>query len=124
MCFWFLIFSEIHPENAQEENFSYSCQLLHGFEILTPLEIILPVLGLLIQTQKAVSFPSIFSSPELKAQMSFSDRSLYGVCRRRRHCRCCHKLFTYSSSSHELKTISTKLGTKHLWVKNTTVCSK
>ena len=58
--------------------------------------------------------------------MSFSDRSLYGVCHRRhRRCLCCHKLFTYSSSSQELKPISTKFGTKHPypWVKRIQVLS-
>ena len=41
----------------------------------------------------------IISSPELKAQVSCSDHNLSVVCRRR--CRCCHKLFTFSSSSPE-----------------------
>ena len=43
----------------------------------------------------------IFSSPEPKAQVSFSDQNLSVV----RHCRCCRcrcrKLFTFSSSSPE-----------------------
>ena len=48
----------------------------------------------------------IFSSPEPKAQVSFSDQNL-SVVRRRRRCRCCRrrhrcrKLFTFSSSSPE-----------------------
>ena len=44
-----------------------------------------------------------FSSPEPKAQVSFSDQNLSVVRRRRRRCRrcrrCCRKLFTFSSSS-------------------------
>ena len=40
------------------------------------------------------------SSPELKAQVSFSDQNL-SVVRRCRHCCCCRKLFTFSSSSPE-----------------------
>ena len=42
----------------------------------------------------------IFSSPEPKAQVSFSDQNLSVV---RRRCRCCRcrKLFTFSSSSPE-----------------------
>ena len=40
----------------------------------------------------------IFSSPEPKAQVSFSDQNLSVV--RRRCCRC-RKLFTFSSSSQE-----------------------
>ena len=46
---------------------------------------------------------NIFSSPEPKAQVSFSDQNLSVV--RRRCCRCCrcrcHKLFTFSSPSLE-----------------------
>ena len=54
---------------------------------------------------------SIFSSPEPKAQVSFSDQNLSVIrrcrrrcrrCRRRcRRCRCRRKLFTFSSSSPE-----------------------
>ena len=47
-------------------------------------------------------FPLIFSSPEPKAQVSFSDQNLSTV--RHRcccHCRRCCKLFTFSSSSPE-----------------------
>ena len=48
--------------------------------------------GLVVQKKK--DFTSMyFSSAELKAQVSFSDRYLSVVC----HCHC-HKLFTYSSS--------------------------
>ena len=40
----------------------------------------------------------VVSSPELKAQVSFSDQNL-SVVRRRCHCRChCRKLLTFSSS--------------------------
>ena len=45
----------------------------------------------------------LFSSPEPKAQVSFSDQNL-SVVRRRRcrgRCRRCRKLFTFSSSSPE-----------------------
>ena len=46
---------------------------------------------------------NVFSSPEPKAQVSFSDQNLSVV--RRRRCRCrrrrCRKLFTFSSSSPE-----------------------
>ena len=48
----------------------------------------------------------VFSSPELKAQVSFSDQNLSVVSRRRR-CRCrrrcwrCRKVFRFSSSSPE-----------------------
>ena len=49
---------------------------------------------------------NIFSSPEPKAQVSFSDQNLSVVRRRCRRRRCrhrchCHKLFTFSSSSPE-----------------------
>ena len=49
---------------------------------------------------------SLFSSPEPKAQVSFSDQNLSVVrrcrrCRRRRCRRCRRKLFTFSSSSPE-----------------------
>ena len=47
----------------------------------------------------------IFSSPEPKAQVSFSDQNLSIVSRcrrcRSRRCWCCRKLFTFSSSSSE-----------------------
>ena len=49
-----------------------------------------------------------FSSPEPKAQASFSDKNLSIV--RRRRCRLSGP-------------ISTKLGTKHPWVKGIQVCS-
>ena len=42
-------------------------------------------------------FYFVFSSPEPKAQVSFSDHNLSVVCR----CRRCCKLFTFSSSSQE-----------------------
>ena len=58
---------------------------------------------------------TVFSSPELKAQVSFSDHLLSSAC----------KLFTYLSSSPEPLhgSISTKLGTKHPWMKGIKVCS-
>ena len=43
----------------------------------------------------------LFSSPEPKAQVSYSEQNLYVVRRRCRRCRRCHKLFTFSSSSPE-----------------------
>ena len=67
------------------------------------------------------------SSPEPKAQVSFSDQNLSvvrrGCCRSRCCCSC--KLFTFSSSSPELmiEPISTKHGTKHPWVKGIQICS-
>ena len=55
----------------------------------------------------------IFSSPEPKAQVSFSDKNLSVVSHcRRRGCWRCRKLFTFSSTGP----ISTELGTKHPWV--------
>ena len=69
------------------------------------------------------SISPVFSSTKLKAQVSFSEQNLF-VVRRRRHCWRCRKLFTFSSSSSEPLnqfqpisiSISTQLGTKHLWV--------
>ena len=43
----------------------------------------------------------IFSSPEPKAQVSFSDQNLSVVRRGCRRRRCCRKLFTFSSSVQE-----------------------
>ena len=44
----------------------------------------------------------VFSSPELKVQVSFSDQNLSIVRHRRCCCRhCCRKLWTFSSSSPE-----------------------
>ena len=51
---------------------------------------------------KSAPFWPFFSSPETKAQVSFSDQNLSVVCRRCCHCpRCWHwyELFTFSSSS-------------------------
>ena len=59
-----------------------------------------------------------FSSPELKAQVSFSDRLSSVVC-----LSVC-KLFLFSTSSQEpLGQFQTKLGTKHPWVKGIQFCS-
>ena len=44
-----------------------------------------------------MAFLKFFSSPEPKAQVSFSDQNLSIV----RRCCCCHKLLTLSSSSPE-----------------------
>ena len=59
---------------------------------------------------------SLFSSPELKAQVSFSDQLSSVVCLSvcLSFCPFVCKLFTFSSSSGQ---ISTKLGTKHPWGK-------
>ena len=43
---------------------------------------------------------SVFSSPEPKAQVTFTNQNL-SVVRHRRFCRCRRKLFTFSSSSPE-----------------------
>ena len=71
------------------------------------------------------------SSPEPKSQVSFSDQNLSvvrGRCRGRCHpcwrrCCCCRELFIFSSFSPTTGSISTKLGTKHPWVKGIQVCS-
>ena len=47
------------------------------------------------------SYGIFFSSPEPKAQVSFSDQNLSVVRRRCRRCCRCRKLFTFSSSSPE-----------------------
>ena len=61
----------------------------------------------------------IISSPEPKAQMRFSDQNL-SVDRRRRHCCIFHIFIFFSRTSGQ---ISTKLGTKHPYVKGIQVCS-
>ena len=65
----------------------------------------------LVMIDTVYSKTILISSPELKAQVSFSDQNLSVVrrrCRRWRRCRpcrrcrrCCRKLFTFSSSSPE-----------------------
>ena len=67
-----------------------------------------------------------FSSPELKAQVSFSDQNMSVVHR----CRClrcrrwrCRKLLTFLSSYQNQCANSTKLGTKHPWVMRIQICS-
>ena len=59
----------------------------------------------------------VVSSPELKAQESFFDQSFSIVCRGHRCCH--HKLFAFSSTGQ----ISTKLGTKHPWMKGIQIYS-
>ena len=59
----------------------------------------------------------VVSSPELRAHVSFSDQSFSVVCRGHRCCH--HKLFAFSSTGQ----ISTKLGTKHPWMKGIQICS-
>ena len=67
----------------------------------------------------------LFSSPEPKDQVSFSDQNLSVVRRRRFRRRCrCRKLFTFSSSfSRTTGPISTKLSKRHPWVEGIQVCS-
>ena len=56
-------------------------------------------------------FIDVFSSPELKAQLSLSDHNLSAF-----HCPCCCKLFTFSSSSPELLgQFQTNLAQSILW---------
>ena len=56
-----------------------------------------------------------------KAQVSFSDQNLSVLSRCCRHRWRYRKLFIFSSFSPEQ--LSTKLGTKHCWVKGIQVCS-
>ena len=72
----------------------------------------------------------IISSPELKAQVSFSDHLSSVVCLSVRLpvcpsvCLSVCKLFTFSSSSPEpLGQFQPNLATKHSWVKGIQVCS-
>ena len=70
----------------------------------------------------------ILSSPEPKAQVSFSDQNLSFVRRCRCHWRCrCRRrklfIFSYSSPARTTGSISTKLGTKYPWVKGSQVCA-
>ena len=64
----------------------------------------------------------VFSSPDLKPQMSFSDKNVSVVRRYRRRCR---KLFIhiFVFFSRTTEPISIKLGTKHPWVKGIQVSS-
>ena len=65
----------------------------------------------------------LFSSPEPKAQVNFSDQNM-SVVRRRCRCRRCFKLFTFSFSSPEsLDQFQPKFGTKHPLVKGIQVSS-
>ena len=81
-----------------------------------------------------------FSSPEPKVQMSFYDQNLPVVGRRRcccRRCFCCCQCEKFTTTTKTTTTslklfivfsritgpISTKLGTKHLWVKGIHICS-
>ena len=59
---------------------------------------------------------TLFSSPELKAQVSFSDQNLSVVRRRCRRCRC-RRFHIFMFFSRTTGPISTKFGTKHPWVK-------
>jgi hypothetical protein len=56
----------------------------------------------------------IFSSPELKAQVSFSDRPLSGVRL---------SVYIFDFFSRTAGPILTRLGTNHPWVKGIQVCS-
>jgi hypothetical protein len=62
----------------------------------------------------------IFSSPELKAQVSFSDRPLSGV----RLSVCPSVNFCIFDFFRTTGPILTRLGTNHPWVKGIQVCSK
>ena len=67
---------------------------------------------------KVAQFLGVISSPEPKAQVSFSDHNLFVVRRR-----CC-KLFTFLFFfSRTTEPISTKLGTNHPLVKGFEICS-
>ena len=63
-------------------------------------------------------FYTFITSLEPKVQVTFSNHNEFVS--RHRWCCLCSKLFTLSSSSSE--SISTKLGTKHPWVKGIQVC--
>jgi hypothetical protein len=76
-------------------------------------------IGLLV-LEKIFFFIMVFSSPELKAQVSFSDRPLSGV-------RLSVRLYTFTFSTSFSRTIGpilTRLGTNHPWVKGIQVSSK
>jgi hypothetical protein len=62
----------------------------------------------------------VFSSPELKAQVSFSDRLLPGV--RLSVCPSVN-FYTFDFFSRTTGPILTRLGTNHPWVKGIQVCS-
>jgi hypothetical protein len=63
----------------------------------------------------------VFSSPELKAQVSFSDRPLSGV---RLSVRLSVNFYIFDFFSRTTGPILTRLGTNHPWVKGIEVCSK
>ena len=70
---------------------------------------------------KHIFFLSPFSSAELEARVSFADHNLFIVHRRCRcPCRMFHILIIFSRTTGPF---STKLGTKHPWVKRSQVCS-
>ena len=78
------------PHRPPEQHFQARNYLLYrGFDELEINEI----------TQYPLVF-LVFSSPEPKVQVSFSDQKL-SIVRRRCWRRCRHKLFTFSSSSPE-----------------------
>ena len=54
-----------------------------------------------VYIKKMYCLRNLFSSPERKAQMSFSDQNLSIVRHHRCRLLCCYKLFTCSSSSPE-----------------------
>jgi hypothetical protein len=67
----------------------------------------------------------IFSSPELKAQVSFSDRPLSGVCLSVRLSVCPSvNFYIFDLFSRTTGPILIRLGTNHPWVKGIQVCSK
>ena len=77
------------------------------------------VLNLLLQNNC-----SSFSLPELKPQVSFSDRLVFMVCLSVCPPVICLKTFhIFIFFSRITRPISTKLGTKHPWVKGIQVCT-
>jgi hypothetical protein len=63
---------------------------------------------------------TLISSPELKAQVSFSDRLLSGV---RLFVRPSVNFYIFDFFSRTVGPILTRLGTNHPWVKGIQVCS-
>jgi hypothetical protein len=65
----------------------------------------------------------VFSSPELKAKVSFSDHLLSGVSLSVRLSVCKH-FYIFDFFSRTTGPILTRVGTNHPWVKGIQVCSK
>ena len=73
--------------------------------------------------REAIQSDIIFSSPELKAKMSFSDHLSSVVCLSVRPSVCLSTFHIFIFFSRTTGPISTKLGTKYPWVKGIQVCS-